>query len=302
MFQSSRLVALGLCAALVLVGGSIILSGLSPNLSSPMAAAARASSSALVALPGGRMIEVPHMTKDYRDVKVCSRQRKWEIREHMRDPIKMGLMGTKAGMTTYYDDEGIAHPVTVIALEAGNVVTQVKTKETDGYDAVQLAYKETRDRTIPWPERQHLRKHGNVKAMKHLKEFKIADVSEFTPGQQLKAEELFEVGDLVDVSGTSSGKGFQGSIRRWGMKRGPMSHGSKSHRQHGSIGCSATPSRVYKGLKMAGRMGNERKTVKKLPVMMVNDEEKYIVVRGSVPGKKGTIVELRPTKIVGKHC
>merc|ERR1712023_424037 len=122
--------------------------------------------------------------------------------------------GTKAGMTTYYDDEGIAHPVTVIALEDGNIVTQVKTKETDGYDAVQLAYKQCRERTIPWPERQHLRKHGQVKAMKHLREFKISDVSAYEPGQQLKAEELFKVGDLVDVSGTSIGKGFQGTIKR----------------------------------------------------------------------------------------
>ncbi|GAB5354510.1 hypothetical protein AAMO2058_000124600 [Amorphochlora amoebiformis] len=236
-----------------------------------------------------------------RDVAVNSRQRKWEIREHSREPIKMGMMGTKAGMTMYYDDAGICHPVTVIALEEGNYVTQVKSKETDGYEAIQVAYKECRDRTIPWPERQHLRKHGQVKAMKHLREFKPSDISGYEPGQQLKAEELFSVGDLVDVSGTSVGKGFQGSVKRWNMARGPMTHGSKSHRQHGSIGCSATPSRVYKGLKMAGNMGNERRTIKKLPVMLVNDEDKYIVVRGSVPGKRGSLVEIRPTKLVGVH-
>jgi len=253
---------------------------------------------------GGKMMTLPSIPSDYgRDVKVCSRQRKYEIREHFREAIKMGMVGTKAGMTTYFDQEtGEAHPVTVIALEPGNQVAQVKTKETDGYEAVQVAYKQCRDRTITWPERQHLRKHGNLPAMKHLVEFKISDVSAFEPGQQLKAEELFEIGDLVDVSGTSVGKGFQGSIRRWGMKRGPMTHGSKSHRQHGSIGCSATPSRVYKGLKMAGNMGNERVTVKKLPIMALSDDENYIVVRGSVPGKKGTIVEVRPTKIVGVHC
>jgi len=229
---------------------------------------------------------------------------KYEIREpNKRDPIKMGMMGTKAGMTTYYDPEtGEAHPVTVIALENGNIVTQIKTKETDGYEAVQVAYKQCRDRTIPWPERQHLRKHGDVAAMKHLREFKITDINGFEPGQELNADELFSVGDLVDVAGVSSGKGFQGSVRRWGMKRGPMTHGSKSHRQHGSIGSSATPSRVLKGLKMAGRMGNKRVTMKKLPVMLVSQDERYIVVRGSVPGKKGTIVEVRPTKIVGVHC
>jgi large subunit ribosomal protein L3 len=261
-----------------------------------------------VQLPTGKTMSLPMnhpvMNKEYaRDVKVCSRQRKYEIRTpNQRDPIKMGMMATKAGMTMYFSDDGEAHPITVLAMEPGNVVTQVKTKDTDGYDAVQVAYKQCRDVTIPWPERQHLRKWGDSPAMKHLREFKITDIAGFEPGQQLKAEELFEVGDLVDVSATSVGKGFQGSVRRWGMKRGPMSHGSKSHRQHGSIGSSATPSRVLKGLKMAGRMGNERVTIKKLPVMMVSDEDKFIVVRGSVPGKRGGLVEIRPTKIVGKHC
>eukprot|EP00471_Norrisiella_sphaerica_P001015 CAMPEP_0184482618 /NCGR_PEP_ID=MMETSP0113_2-20130426/4187_1 /TAXON_ID=91329 /ORGANISM="Norrisiella sphaerica, Strain BC52" /LENGTH=288 /DNA_ID=CAMNT_0026862457 /DNA_START=87 /DNA_END=953 /DNA_ORIENTATION=- len=283
----------------VLVAGGIIACTLGSNVLGSAFTTSRASNAMVTDIQPRSFIAT---NKDLaRDVSVRSRQRKYEIREHYREPIKMGMMGTKAGMTTYYDEEGIAHPVTVIALEPGNVVAQVKTKESDGYDAVQLAYKECRERTIPWPERQHLRKHGGIKAMKHLKEFKISDVSSFEAGQQLKAEELFTVGDLVDVSGTTSGKGFQGSVRRWGMKRGPMTHGSKSHRQHGSIGSSATPSRVLKGLKMAGRMGNERKTIKKLPVMLISDEDNYIAVRGSIPGKKGTIVEIRPTKLVGTH-
>ena len=125
-------------------------------------------------------------------------------------------------------------------------------------------------------------------------------VKSYASGQQLKVEELFKVGDLVDVAGITIGKGFQGTIKRWGHKRGPMSHGSKSHRKHGSISCgSATPSRVFPGMKMAGNMGNKRRKIRKLEIMEIEPEEKYLVVKGSVPGKPGNVLEITPAKIVG---
>ncbi|KAK9827647.1 hypothetical protein WJX81_003535 [Elliptochloris bilobata] len=133
--------------------------------------------------------------------------------------------------------------------------------------------------------------------MRKLREFRLASVEGYEPGQQLKADELFKVGDFVDVAGTSVGKGFQGTIKRWNHKRGLMTHGSKSHRQHGSIGSSATPSRVLPGLKMAGQMGNKRKTLRNLQVLMVDTEESAIVVKGSIPGKPGGLVEITPHKI-----
>ncbi|KAK9824213.1 hypothetical protein WJX72_008574 [[Myrmecia] bisecta] len=137
--------------------------------------------------------------------------------------------------------------------------------------------------------------------MRHLREFKIPKVEDYKPGQQLNVEEIFSVGDLVDVAGTSIGKGFAGSIKRWNMKRGLMTHGSKSKRQHGSIGSSATPSRVLPGLKMAGQLGNKRNKQRKLKVLMVDAEKRAIVVNGSIPGKAGNIVEITPAKIVGRN-
>lgn len=210
------------------------------------------------------------------------------------------MFGTKAGMTQIFTPEGLALPATVIALEEGNVVTQVHTEEKSGYKSVQLGYQECADRKVTRPEAGHCKKAG-AKAMRHLREFKIPDVSGYEPGQALNVEDLFKVGDLVDVAGTSIGKGFQGTIKRWNHHRGLMTHGSKSKRQHGSIGMSATPSRVLPGLKMAGHMGAERVKIRKLEILKVRPDIGAIVVKGAVPGKAGNVLEITPAKIVGKN-
>lgn len=216
----------------------------------------------------------------------------------------VGLFATKAGMTTIFS-EGAATPCTVLALEPGNIVTQLKTPEKDGYSAVQVGYKVVKEKNIKKPELGHCQKAG-VPPMRFLREFKLdgenaTKLGEYEVGQQLNVEEMFEVGAMVDCAGTSIGKGYQGEIKRWGHTRGPMSHGSRSHRRHGSIGSSATPSRVFPGQKMSGQMGNERVKIRKLEVLMVDAEKGAIVVKGSVPGSKGGIIEVTPSKLVGKN-
>jgi large subunit ribosomal protein L3 len=212
--------------------------------------------------------------------------------------VGVGMFGTKAGMTQIFTPDGLALPATVIALEQGNVVAQIKTTETDGYNAVQVGYRVKREDKLTKPEMGHLKKHG-APPMRHLREFKVQDVSAYESGQQLQVSEMFKEGDLIDVAGHSIGKGFQGSIKRWGMARGNMTHGSKSKRQHGSIGMCATPARVFPGLKMAGQMGNTRIKSRKLKVIKVDQERGAIVVHGSVPGKPGNVLEITPAKIVG---
>jgi large subunit ribosomal protein L3 len=216
----------------------------------------------------------------------------------------VGIFGTKAGMMTYFTEEGAAVPATVIALEEGNMVTMVKTQATDGYDAVQVGYKVVPERKVRKPELGHLKKAG-CPPMKHLREFKLVDsakVGEYQPGQQLNIAEMFKAGDNVDVAGTTVGKGFQGTIKRYGMKRGAMTHGSKSHREHGSTGPGTTPGRTFPGLKMAGHMGAVRRKSRSLQVLKVDTERNAIVVKGSVPGKAGNILEIAPAKVVGVNC
>jgi large subunit ribosomal protein L3 len=216
----------------------------------------------------------------------------------------VGIFGTKAGMMTYFTPEGSAVPATVIALEEGNIVTMVKSQDTDGYAAVQVGYKVVPERKVKWPEMGHLKKTG-CPPMKHLREFKLKDtakMAEYQPGQQLDIAEMFKEGDSIDIAGTTVGKGFQGSIKRWGMKRGAMTHGSKSHREHGSTGPGTTPGRNFPGLKMSGHMGNVRRKVRSLQVLKVDMERRAIVVKGSVPGKAGNILEIAPAKVVGVNC
>lgn len=200
-------------------------------------------------------------------------------------------------MTILYKD-GLALPATVIALEEGNVVTQVKTVDTDGYQAVQVGYQEVAERKLTKPEAGHLKKAG-VAPLRRLREFKLKDVSTFEPGQALVVEDLFKEGDLVDVAGTSIGKGFQGGVKRWGFARGLMTHGSKSKREHGSIGPGSTPGRVFPGVKMPGHMGAKRVKVRKAEVLLVDSEKGAIVVKGSLPGKPGNVLEITPSKKVG---
>jgi large subunit ribosomal protein L3 len=210
--------------------------------------------------------------------------------------MSIGILGTKLGMTQIFDETGKSIPVTVIA--AGPcTVTQVKTKQTDGYSAVQLGYKEVREKLINRPELGHLKK-SNAAPLKFLREYRLSDVSSYELGQQIDAG-IFNAGQLVDVIGTSIGKGFAGYQKRHNFKRGLMSHGSKNHRQPGSIGPGTTPGRVYPGKRMAGRLGNKRVTLRKLTVVRVDAERNFILIKGSIPGKPGALVQVVPAKKVG---
>ncbi|HET8873190.1 MAG TPA: 50S ribosomal protein L3 [Gaiellaceae bacterium] len=200
-----------------------------------------------------------------------------------------GIVGRKLGMTQVFDEEtGTVTPVTVI--EAGPCpVVAVRTQDADGYDAVQLAYDEVAERKLTKPKLGYLSKHG-VGPHRRLIEFR--GPSELTPGETVTVES-FEPGDRVKVSGVSIGKGFAGTIKRHNFSRGPTSHGSHNIRKPGSIGASATPSRVFKGMRMAGHMGAKRVTQVGLRVHSVDPEENLILVKGAVPGPKNAIVEVR---------
>jgi large subunit ribosomal protein L3 len=200
-----------------------------------------------------------------------------------------GILGKKLGMTQVFDPEsGTMTPVTVI--QAGPCpVVSVRTEETDGYDAVQLAWDEVAERKLTKAEVGHLKKNG-VGAHRRLVE--LRGRSELTPGETVTVE-AFTPGDRVKVSGTGIGKGFAGTIKRHNFSRGPMSHGSHNIRQRGSIGASATPSRVFKGMKMAGRMGGKRATQVGLTVHSVEPEQNLLVLKGAVPGPKNGFVEIR---------
>ncbi len=203
-----------------------------------------------------------------------------------------GILGRKLGMTQVFDPEtGSVTPVTVI--EAGPCpVVQVRTNDVDGYVAVQLAYDPVADRKISKPELGHLRKAGTG-AHRHLVEFR--GDSELQVGETVTVD-VFQPGDKVKVAGTSIGKGFAGTIKRHNFKRGPKTHGSHNIRQPGSIGASATPSRVFKGVRMAGRMGGKRVTQVGLKIHAVDPERNLLLVKGAVPGPKNGFVEIREEK------
>lgn len=191
-------------------------------------------------------------------------------------------------------------PVTVVGFRQGNIVTQIKTEATDGYNAVQVGYRRVRDRKLTKPEMGHLEKSGII-ALRHLQEFRLQSIDGFEVTQKLDFNELFKEGDLVDVSGTTIGKGFQGGIKRHNFKRGQMTHGSKSHRQLGSIGAGTTPGRVYKGKKMPGRMGGTKTKIRKLKIVKIDDELNILMIKGALPGKPGNLLRITPAKIVGKN-
>ena len=210
--------------------------------------------------------------------------------------VSVGILGTKLGMTQVFDDSGNAVPVTVI--QAGPcVVTQVKTQQTDGYCAVQIGYREVAEKALNKPELGHLKK-SDAPNLRHLREYRVDDSSSFELGQTLAAD-IFEAGQLVDVSGKSIGKGFSGNQKRHNFRRGPMTHGSKNHRLPGSIGPGTTPGRVYPGKKMAGQLGNVQVTVRKLSIVKVDSERNVLLVKGSVPGKPGALLNIAPANIVG---
>ena len=207
-----------------------------------------------------------------------------------------GIVGRKLGMTRVFDEEtGVATPITVI--EAGPCpVVQVKTAERDGYEAVQLAFEPVAERKLSRPELGHLRK-GQAGPHRHLVELRGG--SELTVGESVTVE-AFEPGDHVKVSGVSIGKGFQGTIKRHRFHRGPKTHGSHNIRKPGSVGASATPSRVFKGVRMAGRMGGKRVTQVGLTVHDVDTEQNLLLVKGAVPGPKNALVEVREDRSHGR--
>ena len=201
------------------------------------------------------------------------------------------IIGKKVGMTQIFDEKGYVIPVTVI--EAGPcLVAQVKSEETDGYNAVQLGFGEVKDKHINKPEKGHFEK-SKLSAKKHLREFR-ADSIDVKVGDEVKAD-VFEAGDKIDVQGTSKGKGFQGVIKRHGQHRGPMGHGSMYHRRPGSMGSTSTPGRVFKGKKLPGHMGVQTVTIQNLDVVRVDMDKNVILVKGSVPGPKGAILKIKST-------
>ncbi len=202
-----------------------------------------------------------------------------------------GLLGRKLGMTTIFTERGEAVPVTVV--EAGpNVVTQIRTKERDGYEAVQIGFGEVPQRKLSKPVQGQMK---NDMWVRHLREMPADNVTEHTPGEVVDVE-LFNADDLVDVTGWSKGRGFQGVVRRHGFSGGPRTHGQSDRlRAPGSIGAGTNPGKVWKGMRMAGRMGNQRTTVQRLRVMRVDAERHLLLIRGSVPGAKNGLLYVRRT-------
>ena len=204
--------------------------------------------------------------------------------------MNKGIIGKKIGMTQIFDEKGNVIPVTVIET-AGNVVAQVKTVETDGYNAIQLGYGEIKDKHINKPETGHFAK-AKLANKKHLREFRMDSVEEYKVGDEVKAD-IFTAGEKIDVQGTSKGKGFQGVIKRHGQSRGPMGHGSMYHRRPGSMGSTSTPGRVFKGKKLPGHMGRITITIQNLDVVRVDMDKNVILLKGSVPGAKGSILKIK---------
>ncbi|QJA09867.1 50S ribosomal protein L3 [Romboutsia sp. CE17] len=200
-----------------------------------------------------------------------------------------GILGKKIGMTQIFTEVGAVVPVTVV--EAGPVVvTQIKTVEKDGYNAVQVGFGDVKEKSLNKPQKGHLAAANTLK--KHLKEFRVDSVEGYTVGQEIKAD-LFAAGEMVDVSGISKGKGFQGPIKRHGQSRGPESHGSRYHRRPGSMGACSFPGRVFKNKKLAGHMGSVKVTVQNLEVVRIDAEKNLILVKGAIPGAKGSVVTIK---------
>lgn len=204
--------------------------------------------------------------------------------------MKKAIIATKIGMTQVFKEDGTLIPVTV--LQAGPcVVTQKKTIENDGYDALQLGFGKVKDKNVNSPMKGHFSKAG-VEPKKVLKEFKLENLNEYELGSEINVT-VFETGDKVDVSGISKGKGFQGAIKRHNQHRGPMSHGSKYHRGVGSLSSATTPGRVKKGKKMPGHMGAEKVTIQNLEIVRVDSDKNLLLIKGAVPGNKGSILIIK---------
>lgn len=206
--------------------------------------------------------------------------------------MKKGILATKVGMTQIFNENGVLTPVTV--LQAGPcVVTQIKTVENDGYSAVQVGYVDKREKLVSKPLKGHFDKAG-VSYKRYVREFKLENASEYSVKDEIKAD-IFAAGDKIDATAISKGKGFQGAIKRHGQSRGPMAHGSKFHRHAGSNGAASDPSKVFKGKKMPGQMGNKKITIQNLEIVKVDVENNLILVKGAVPGPKKSLVTIKET-------
>ena len=204
--------------------------------------------------------------------------------------MNKAILATKIGMTKIFDENGVSIPVTV--LQAGPcVVTQVKTEENDGYNAVQVGFADIREKLVNKPRQGQFDK-AEVPYKRFLREFRFDNASEYTVKQEIKAD-IFEVGDHIDATAISKGKGYQGAIKRHGQARGPMTHGSKYHRHAGSNGAASDPSKVFKGKKMPGQMGHVKVTVQNLEVVRVDAENNLLLVKGSVPGPKKSLITIK---------
>lgn len=200
-----------------------------------------------------------------------------------------GILGKKVGMTQIFTESGELIPVTVVEATP-NVVLQVKTVETDGYEAIQVGYQDKREVLSNKPAKGHVAK-ANTAPKRFIKEFKNVELGEYEVGKEIKVD-VFQEGDVVDVTGTTKGKGFQGAIKRHGQSRGPMSHGSRYHRRPGSMGPVA-PNRVFKNKRLAGRMGGDRVTIQNLEVVKVDVERNVILIKGNIPGAKKSLITIK---------
>jgi len=206
--------------------------------------------------------------------------------------MAIGLLGNKIGMTQIFDESGNIIPVTILKV-GPCVITQIKTVLKDGYNSIQIGYGKVASKSLTQPELGHLQK-SNIQPLKYLKEFRLnEDLEQFEIGQILYVDS-FQGGQFINVRGKSIGKGFSGLQKRYNFARGPMTHGSKNHREPGSIGMGTTPGRVLPGKRMAGQLGNKLTTIKKLKVIQTNSEENILVVKGSVPGKPGNLLSIVP--------
>lgn len=210
--------------------------------------------------------------------------------------MSIGILGKKLGMSQFFDEEGKSIPVTLI--EAGPCrITQLKSEATDGYTAVQLGFGDIREKLVNKPAKGHLAKSGE-EPLRHLKEYRLEAIDGLELGAPVTVGD-FSPGQKVDVSGDTIGRGFSGYQKRHGFSRGPMSHGSKNHREPGSTGAGTTPGRVYPGKRMAGRYGGKQITTRGLTILKVDAERNLLVVKGSVPGKPGALLDIRPARRVG---
>lgn len=208
-----------------------------------------------------------------------------------------GILGKKVGMTQIFTENGELIPVTVIEATP-NVVLQVKTVETDGYEAIQVGFQDKRDILSNKPAKGHVAK-ANTTPKRFIREFNDVELGEYEVGKEITVD-VFQAGDIVDVTGTTKGHGFQGAIKRHGQSRGPMAHGSRYHRRPGSMGGASDPSRVFKGKKLAGRMGGDQVTIQNLEIVQVDTERNLLLVKGNVPGAKKSLVVVQGAVKVSK--